>query len=230
MYLHHYKAKYKELYLSRSGLFNFGSHLTGALFACILGFDIPTSSFIFIGNAFYYSCFHCFFPWMVWIFLVDCRNTSVSHISWNHSIINALKFFINEGQPFVYNYIYQLFMNWLSFFHLQRMPTIYFTYSRLQVVSVTISTTWHSNVIKVYNIIIQWLNNYNHYYLLTNFITMLMIPFQCNKLFLLFSFHVLSIQMRMRNYITRDLNNKHTYANGVQFEMNLRSRWDSLLS
>ena len=36
-----------------SGLFNFGSHLT--LFACFLGFDIPTSSFIFIGNVFY-SC------------------------------------------------------------------------------------------------------------------------------------------------------------------------------
>ena len=37
-----------------SGLFNFWSHLT--LFACFLGFDIPTSSFIFIGNVFYYSC------------------------------------------------------------------------------------------------------------------------------------------------------------------------------
>ena len=42
-----------------SGLFNFGSYLT--LFACFLDFDIPTSSFIFIGNVFYYSCFHCFF-------------------------------------------------------------------------------------------------------------------------------------------------------------------------
>ena len=35
-----------------SGLFNFGSHLT--LFACFLGFDIPTSSFIFIGLLFLY--------------------------------------------------------------------------------------------------------------------------------------------------------------------------------
>ena len=34
-----------------SGLFNFGSHLT--FFACFLGFDIPTSSFIFIGNVFF---------------------------------------------------------------------------------------------------------------------------------------------------------------------------------
>ena len=43
-----------------------------------------------------------------------------------------------------------------------------------EVVSVTISTKWHSNVIILYNITIQWLNNYIHYYLLTHFITMLM--------------------------------------------------------
>ena len=40
-----------------------------------------------------------------------------------------------------------------------------------EVVSVTISTKWHSNV---YIITIQRLNNYIHYYLLTHFITMLM--------------------------------------------------------
>ena len=42
-----------------SGLFNFGSHLT--LFACFLGFDIPTSSFIFIGNVFLLFLFPLFF-------------------------------------------------------------------------------------------------------------------------------------------------------------------------
>ena len=31
------------------------------LFTCFLGFDVPASSFIFIENVFYYSCFHCFF-------------------------------------------------------------------------------------------------------------------------------------------------------------------------
>ena len=36
-----------------------------------------------------------------------------------------------------------------------------------EVVSVTISTKWHSNVIVVYNITIQWPN---HYYLLTHFL------------------------------------------------------------
>ena len=47
-----------------------------------------------------------------------------------------------------------------------------------EVVSVTISTKRNSNVIIVYNITIQWLNNYIYYYLLTYFITMLMIPMQ----------------------------------------------------
>ena len=35
--------------------------ILGPMFACFLGFDVPTSSFIFIENVFYYSCFHCFF-------------------------------------------------------------------------------------------------------------------------------------------------------------------------
>ena len=36
-----------------SGLFNFGSYVSLlALFACFLGFDVPTSSFIFIENVF----------------------------------------------------------------------------------------------------------------------------------------------------------------------------------
>ena len=43
--------------LYRSGLFNFGSYVSlPTLFTCFLGFDIPTSSFIFIENVFYYSC------------------------------------------------------------------------------------------------------------------------------------------------------------------------------
>ena len=61
-------------------------------------------------------------------------------------------------------------------FHLQMMPTISLTALSAviqEVVSVTISTKWHSNVIIVYNITIQWLNNYIHYYLLTHFITMI---------------------------------------------------------
>ena len=40
-----------------SSLFNFGSYVSlPTLFTCFLGFDIPTSSFIFIENVFYYSC------------------------------------------------------------------------------------------------------------------------------------------------------------------------------
>ena len=69
-YMHCYKGLYG------SGLFNFGSHLT--LFACFLGFDISTSYFIFIGNVFYYSCFHCFFPECC----EYCRNTGVSYIAY----------------------------------------------------------------------------------------------------------------------------------------------------
>ena len=43
-------CRYVELY--GSGLFNFGSYVS--LFACFLGFDVPTSS---IENVFYYySC------------------------------------------------------------------------------------------------------------------------------------------------------------------------------
>ena len=61
--------------------------------------------------------------------------------------------------------IYELI---IILFHLQMMPTISLT-ALQEVVSVTISTKWHSNVIIVYNIIIQWLNNYIHYYLLTHF-------------------------------------------------------------
>ena len=39
-----------------SGLFNFVSYVSfPTLFTCFLGFDIPTSSFIFIENVFYYS-------------------------------------------------------------------------------------------------------------------------------------------------------------------------------
>ena len=42
-----------------SGLFNFGSYVSlPTLFACFLGFDVPTSSFIFIENVFYYSCIY----------------------------------------------------------------------------------------------------------------------------------------------------------------------------
>ena len=45
--------KYSSLY--RSGLFNFGSYVSlPTLFTCFLGFDVPTSSFIFIENVFYF--------------------------------------------------------------------------------------------------------------------------------------------------------------------------------
>ena len=43
-----------------SGVFNFGSYVslpTLTLFTCFLGFDVPTSSSIFIENVFYYSFF-----------------------------------------------------------------------------------------------------------------------------------------------------------------------------
>ena len=64
---------------------------------------------------------------------------------------------------FYISIIYELI---IILFHLQMMPTISLT-ALQEVVSVTISTKWHSNVIIVYNITIQWLNNYIHYYLLT---------------------------------------------------------------
>ena len=61
--------------------------------------------------------------------------------------------------------IYELI---IILFHLQMMPTI--SLAALQeVVSDTISTKWHSNVIIVYNITIQWPNNNIHYYLLTHY-------------------------------------------------------------
>ena len=53
---------------------DFGSYVSfPVLFAWFLGFDIPTSFFIFIENVFCYSCFHRFFFWIVWIFF--CRLT-----------------------------------------------------------------------------------------------------------------------------------------------------------
>ena len=72
--------------------------------------------------------------------------------------------------------IYELI---IILFHLQMMPTISLTALSAviqEVVSVTISTKCHSNVFIVYNITIQWLNNYIHSYLLTH--TLLMIPMQ----------------------------------------------------
>ena len=74
---------------------------------------------------------------------------------------------------FYISIIYELI---IILFHLQMMPTISLTALSAviqEVVSVIISTKWHSNVIIVYNITIQWLNNYIYYYLLTHFITTL---------------------------------------------------------
>ena len=56
--------------------------------------------------------------------------------------------------------IYELM---LVLFHLQKMPIFYFTYSIIEeVVSVTVSTTRHSNAYSVYNIILSvyTINNY----------------------------------------------------------------------
>ena len=49
---------YTYVGLYGSGLFNFGSYvsLSILLLACFLGLDVPTFSFIFIENIFYYSC------------------------------------------------------------------------------------------------------------------------------------------------------------------------------
>ena len=47
-------------------------------FAYILSFDIPTPSFIYIENVYYYSCFYCFSDG-VNIFCVDYRNTGASY-------------------------------------------------------------------------------------------------------------------------------------------------------
>ena len=64
-----------------SGLFNFGSYvnLPTLRFAYFLGFDVLTSSSIFIEN--FILVFIVFFLNGVNIF-VDCRNTGVSYISY----------------------------------------------------------------------------------------------------------------------------------------------------
>ena len=94
--------------------------------------------------------------------------------------------------------IYELI---IILFHLQHY---------LQVVSVTISTKWHSNVIIVYNITIQWLN---YYYLLTHFITMLMIPMQQ-------ALPLFQLPCSEYTNVHAQLINEYTYKNGVQFEIN----------
>ena len=53
--------------------------------------------------------------------------------------------------------------------------------------------------------------------LLTNVITTLMLSLMQH--FLLFSFNIPSIQMRMHNYIPRGSINEYTYENGVQFKI-----------
>ena len=63
--LHRYSSLYRGVStyvgLYGSGSFNFGSYVSfPTLFACFLGFDIPTSSFIFIENVFYYSCIYIY--------------------------------------------------------------------------------------------------------------------------------------------------------------------------
>ena len=46
-----------NVWLYGSGLFNFGYYVSFlTLFGCFLGFDISTSTFIFIENVFYYFC------------------------------------------------------------------------------------------------------------------------------------------------------------------------------
>ena len=95
--------------------------------------------------------------------------------SFNHKCINVRSSM--KVSLFYISIIYELI---IILFHLQMMPTISLIAlsAVIQEVSVTISTKWHSNVIIVYNITIQYgliiifiIINFAH-----TFITMLMQP------------------------------------------------------
>ena len=74
---------------------NFGSYVPPDLVHMLFGFDIPTSSLIFIENVFYYSCFHCFLFLNGVNIFVDSRNTGVSYMkSYNYNWIKACSSFI----------------------------------------------------------------------------------------------------------------------------------------
>ena len=172
-------------------MFNFGSYVSlPTLFACFLGSDVPTSSFIFIENVFYYSCFHCFF--FVNMFCTLQKYWCKLYImkSYNHIFIKM------SSSVFVY-------MNYLcNVFHLQMMYILYFTYSTVcspsvchcVPFSIPIVYTMALILIIIIFIIIRM-------YLLTRVISYL-----C-----LFSFHV--------PRIPRGSINEYTYENGIQFEI-----------
>ena len=68
--------------------------------------------------------------------------------SFNHKCIKVPS---SMKVSLLYMYISIIYELIIIFFHLQKMPTI----ALQEVVSVTISTKWHSNVIIVYNITIE---------------------------------------------------------------------------
>ena len=84
---------------------------TRVVFEYLHHYKVKYKELYYVGF-FYFSCFHCFFSWMMWIFFWNywCK----LYIIRNHTIINALKFAIIEGQSLVLNYM-DYFLNWLLF-------------------------------------------------------------------------------------------------------------------
>ena len=118
---------------------------------CFLGFDIPTSSFIFIENASYYSCFHCFaFLNGVNIFCRLHKYSYIIIIHVNHTII--IIFIKICSSMKVSLCIYQFFY---AFFFIYRwcLFSISLTALSAVLVSVTVSTIQysHSYIILLYN-------------------------------------------------------------------------------
>ena len=108
-------------------MFNFGYYDSlPTLFACFLGFDIPTY-FIFIENVFYYSCFHCFFfrngvnilcgLQKYWCKLYHMKSYNCTFVCKFIKICSSMK-------------VSLVYINYLCIlFNLQMMSILYFTYS-----------------------------------------------------------------------------------------------------
>ena len=125
----------------------------------LFGFWHPYN-FHFIGNVFYYSCFHFFLNGLN----IFCRLQKYwykLYITSNHSIINALKFVHQWRSVFC---IYQLFYHSLSF-----TDDVYSLFrADCSPVSVTVSKVYYSNAYHSYMALISlvlpyFLTNYIHH-------------------------------------------------------------------
>ena len=86
---------------------------------CSHAFWVLTSLhfFYFYRKCFLLFFFSLFFFWMVWIFIVDCKNTGVSYIiSWNHTIIIIfIKICSSMKSVFLYISIFFFTYRWCPF-------------------------------------------------------------------------------------------------------------------